>query len=242
MTVNAEKYSFEKLGRGIKAAVSTEHTFGTDAFLLTEFSSVRHKDKVCDLGTGCGIIPLLMDIEACPQIIYGVDISAQAIEQLTVSAEASGLSNIVPICCDLKELWSGFPAGQLDVVTCNPPYKAENAGIQSELSAERIARHEVMCTINDVCQAAKRLLKFGGRLCLCNRPERLADVITAMRQNNIEPKALRFVSKTPNDAPWLFLIEGKLGSKPFMKILPQLYMHSGGTPIALMKYYSGEKD
>ena len=241
MSANAELYSYEQLAKGISAAVSREHTFGTDAFLLAEFSAVRHKDKVCDLGTGCGIIPLLMDIEMRPQIIYAVDISPQAVEQTKLSAETSGLTNIVPVCCDLKELWDGFPAGGLDVVTCNPPYKAANAGIQSELEAETIARHETMCTIDDICHAAKRLLRFGGRLCLCNRPERLADVITAMKRNNIEPKLLRFVSKTPGDAPWLFLIEGRLGNKPFMRVLPQLYMHSGGTPIALMKYYSGEK-
>ena len=73
-------------------------------------------------------------------------------------------------------------------------------------------------------RSAEKLLKFGGRLCICNRPERLADVISAMKNNNIEPKRLRFVSKNPSTAPWLFLIEGKKGSKPFMKIMPQLYI------------------
>ena len=129
--------------------------------------------------------------------------------------------------------------GGFSLVTCNPPYKAGSAGIESLIPAHRIARHEVMCDINDVCAAANKLLKFGGRLCLCNRPERLGDVITAMKNNNIEPKRLRFVSKNSSTAPWLFLIEGKKGSKPFMKVLPQLYvMGENGYSEELEKIYS----
>ncbi len=216
--------SFEKLQGGIEICVTKEHKFGTDAFLLADFAEPRHKDKVCDLGTGCGIIPILMQIKYAPSQIYGVDIQTQAIEQFNITVEKNNLENITPVCADLKELWVDAPKSQLDVVTCNPPYKASNAGIESEMTAQKIARHEILCNIDDVCKAAKKLLKFGGRLCICNRPERLGDVITAMKNNNIEPKKLRFVSKTPDDAPWLFLIEGKLGSKPFMKVLPQLYV------------------
>jgi tRNA1(Val) A37 N6-methylase TrmN6 len=141
--------------------------------------------------------------------------------------EHSETNGIVPVCADLKKLWDDAPLGRLDLVTCNPPYKADNAGFQSAITAQRIARHEILCTIDDVCAAAEKLLKFGGRLCVCNRPERLSDVIFAMKSHNIEPKRLRMVSKEPNEAPWLFLIEGKKGSKPFMKIEPQLYIRSG---------------
>ena len=219
------EYTFEKLRNEIDICVSDEHKFGTDAFLLADFAAPRHKDKVCDLGTGCGIIAVLMQISFAPAVIYGVDIQPQAIDQLTVTVERNGLNNIVPICADLKTLWDGAPLGGLDVVVCNPPYKAANAGIESAGDAHRIARHEILCGIDDVCRAAARLLKFGGRLCLCNRPERLADVMAAMRKNDIEPKRLRFVCKTAEDAPWLFLIEGKKGGKPFMKVLPQLYIN-----------------
>ena len=100
-----------------------------------------------------------------------------------------------------------------------------------------------MCTIDDVCAAAEKLLKFGGRLCVCNRPERLSDVIFAMKSNNIEPKRIRFVSKNPDEAPWLFLIEGKKGSKPFMKVEPQLYIRSGeGFSEELQKIYDTGKE
>lgn len=235
-------YTFEKLRNEIEICVSEDHKFGTDAFLLADFASPRHKDKVCDLGTGCGIIPLLMQISFAPKLIYGVDIQSRAIEQLGISVEKNGLKNIVPICADLKELWQGAPFGSLDVVTCNPPYKADGAGMQSLSEAQRIARHEIMCDINDVCRAASRLLKFGGRFCLCNRPERLADVISAMKANSIEPKELRFVCKTPSDAPWLFLIEGKKGGKPFMKVLPQLYINGAeGFSDELLSIYGGGK-
>lgn len=220
------EYTFEKLTDKIYVCASSDHRFGTDAFLLAHFSQYRAKDKVCDLGTGCGIIPLIMQKSRPPQITYAVDIQEGAIEQLKLGIEKSGVTGIVPVHADLKELWENAPLGQLDLVTCNPPYKAEKAGFESAITAQRIARHEIMCNINDVCRAGERLLKFGGRLCICNRPERLSDVIYAMKNNNIEPKRLRMVSKNAGEAPWLFLIEGKKGSKPFMQIEPQLYIRS----------------
>ncbi len=220
------EYSFEKLTDKIYVCASSDHRFGTDAFLLADFCGYRQKDKVCDLGTGCGIIPLIMQKKRPPQITYAVDIQESAIEQLKMGLERSVTDGIVPICADLKELWNGAPLGLLDLVVCNPPYKAENAGFESAITAQRIARHEIMCNIGDVCNAASKLLKYGGRLCVCNRPERLSDVIYAMKTNGIEPKRLRMVSKNPSEAPWLFLIEGKKGSKPFMKIEPQLYIRT----------------
>lgn len=236
------KYNFEKLTEKIYVCASSNHRFGTDAFLLADFSKYRQKDKVCDLGTGCGIIPLIMQKSRPPQVTYAVDIQESAVEQLRLGMEKSDASGIIPICADLKELWGDAPLGQLDLVTCNPPYKADNAGFQSEITAQRIARHEIMCNIDDVCRAAERLLKFGGRLCVCNRPERLSDVLFAMKSNNIEPKRLRFVSKTASDAPWLFLVEGKKGSKPFMQIEPQLYIRSeSGFSEELQKIYDTGK-
>lgn len=237
------EYNFEKLTDKIFVCASKDHRFGTDAFLLADFSKYRQKDKVCDLGTGCGIIPLIMQKSRPPKLLYAVDIQEGAIEQLKMGMEKSSVTDIIPICADLKELWADAPLGQLDLVTCNPPYKAVNAGFESVITAQRIARHEILCNIDDVCRAAAKLLKFGGRLCICNRPERLADVIAAMRSNDIEPKRLRFVSKTPDDAPWLFLIEGKKGSQPFMQIEPQLYIRSeNGFSDELKEIYNVGKE
>lgn len=237
------KYNFEKLTDKIYVCASSDHRFGTDAFLLADFSKYRQKDRVCDLGTGCGIIPLIMQKSRPPQITYAVDIQEGAVEQLCLGMEKSGVTGIVPICADLKELWENAPVGQLDLVTCNPPYKAEKAGFESAVTAQRIARHEILCNIDDVCAAAEKLLKFGGRLCVCNRPERLSDVFFAMKNHNIEPKRIRFVSKTPEDAPWLFLVEGKKGSKPFMQVEPQLIIRSeNGFSEELQKIYDTGKN
>ncbi len=237
------EYSYEKLTDDIYVCASSDHRFGTDAFLLAYFSQYRKKDKACDLGTGCGIIPLIMQKENPPQITYAVDIQEGAIEQLKMGLERSTTSGIVPVCADLKELWEGAPLGQLDLVTCNPPYKAANAGFESVITAQRIARHEIMCNIDDVCNAASKLLKYGGRLCICNRPERLSDVVFAMKNHGIEPKRLRFVSKNPDEAAWLFLIEGKKGSKPFMKVEPQLYIRTeSGFSEELQKIYAIGKE
>lgn len=230
--------TFEKLGESCEICVTKEHTFGTDAFLLADFAKARHKDIVCDLGTGCGIIAVLMRLRYEPKQVYGVDIQPQAIEQFELTVSRSGLKETYPLLMDLKALTNDAPLGRCDLVTCNPPYKAAKAGIESELSAHKIARHEILCNISDVCAAGNKLLKYGGRLCLCNRPERLADVMCAMRENGIEPKYLRFVSKSANDAPWLFLIEGRKGGGPFMQVLPQLYISgSGGISPELAQIY-----
>jgi len=237
------EYKYEKLTEKIIVCASSDHRFGTDAFLLADFSGYRQKDVVCDLGTGCGIIPLIMQKKMPPVVTYAVDIQEGAIEQLRLGLERSETTGIVPVCADLRELWDDAPLDRCDLVTCNPPYKAANAGFESVIDAQKIARHEIMCDIDDVCRAAERLLKFGGRLCVCNRPERLADVISAMKNHNIEPKRIRFVSKTPDDAPWLFLIEGKKGSKPFMKVEKQLYIRNGdGFADELKKIYETGKE
>lgn len=235
-----QKLSCEPLTGGIYVYSSEEHRFGTDAFLLADFAGWRRKDLVTDLGTGCGIIPMIMQRQDPPKRVWGVEIQPQGIKQFRLGIEKSGLSeeNVTPVLSDLKALPHDMPFGKCDLVTCNPPYKAYQAGIESSLTAQKIARHEVLCNIYDVCAAASRLLKFGGRLCICNRPERLADCMDAMRRSGIEPKRLRFVSKNPECAPWLFLLEGKKGSKPFMQVEPQLHVRTdGGDCEAVRRLY-----
>lgn len=235
---------FEELKQGLFVCRSKAHSFGTDAFLLTGFSRYRTKDRVCDLGTGCGIIPLLMQRHLPPREIYAVDIQPQAIAQLNAALErCDPKPSVLPVLSDLRTLWSGAPIGTLDLVTCNPPYFAENAGILSDTASDRIARHETECSISDVCEAASKLLKYHGRFCLCCRPERLTDVLTAMRAAGLEPKRLRMVCKSPDHAPWLFLAEGIKGGKPFLRFEPALFMRSGAgmTDEAAQICHYGEK-
>lgn len=233
------EHSFEQLNGGLAVCVTDDHKFGTDAFLLADFAAVRRKDTVCDLGTGCGIIPFLWCRHDAPKQIYCVDIQQKAIEQTKISVEKNNLAEkVFPICSDLKELKGKLPFGVFDAVTCNPPYKAENTGIISESKSDKIARHETMCSVYDVAKAAAKLLKFGGRLCVCQRPERLCDVLEAMRQNGIEPKRVRFVQQRETTAPWLFLAEGKKGSKPFLKVeKPLIIEGEGGFSRELLDIY-----
>ncbi|MDR0919847.1 MAG: methyltransferase [Oscillospiraceae bacterium] len=213
----------EKISDKIGIYVNNTHRFGTDAVLLSEFAAAKHNDIVCDLCTGCGIVALrLLKFE--PKSVMAVDIQKEAVELLQRSIEEFQLENVKAICGDLKSLEYNE---EFTLITCNPPYKKEGTGIENPNISERIARHEVMCNINDICKISKKMLKHNGRLCLCDRPERLADVIFAMRDNNIEPKKIQFVSKNENSKPWLFLIEGKKNSKPFMEVLPQIYIKDG---------------
>ena len=233
-------FRFEPLGEKLKICVSDEHSFGTDAFLLSTFSSPKKTDVVYDLGTGCGIISMLWFRTVPPKKVYAVDIQEKAIEQLEITVKENELTDkIFPIRADLKQLKT---IEQADLVVCNPPYNAAGAGIINELSAEQIARHEILCDIYDVTKTAAKLLKFGGRLCICQRPERLCDVIDAMKKSGIEPKRLRFVQKDSVSAPWLFLIEGKKGSKPFLSVEKPFIMtdNNGGYSDEAKKMYYPE--
>ncbi len=204
----------ETLGNDIGVIVSDEHTFGTDAMLLAYFSNAKRKDLACDFGTGCGIIPLLWIRDGNCRTAYGVEIQEKGYMQFSRSIEMNCVSDKVSaINSDLKELKGKVPFGAFDLVTMNPPYKKENAGIKSEKDNEKIARHETLCTLDDICKSAASLLKFGGRFCLCIRPERLFETMKSMADFKLEPKRLRLVTSREGEKPWLCLIESKLGGK-----------------------------
>lgn len=224
MLVLQEEFE-ENIGSEISVICSKAHGFGSDAILLANFAECKKNDFACDLGTGCGIIPLIWCSNGNAKSITAVDIQESATSQLLRTVCKNKLeSKINVINADLKELKGIVAFNNFNLVTMNPPYKPYNTGILSEITSDQIARHEVMCNIYDICNTASKLLKFSGRLCLCNRPERLCDVIDAMRKSGIEPKRIRFVSKNPSCPPWLFLIEGKKGSRPFLSIMPPLFM------------------
>lgn len=220
------EYKYEYLGSGIRVAVSKEHSFGTDAVLLADFASPKRNEKACDLGTGCGIIPMIWCRNGQAKEITAVELQKKGFLQTCESIRISSVEDKVrAVNHDLKNIKSVLGHASMDIVTMNPPYKAADAGIKSVAKAELIARHEVECNLDDICSTAAYLLNFGGRLCMCNRPERLSDTIVAMKNNGIEPKRLRLVAKTPYTRPWLFLIEGRKGGKPFMNIDPLLIMY-----------------
>ena len=215
----------EPLGKGYFVCVSKEHRFGTDAFLLADFAAPHRFDKVCDLCSGNGIVAFVMARNFSPAKIYAVEIQKSAYELLAESKKKSFAATssdvIIPVMADLREWRSAEPR---DLITCNPPYKTGNSGIKNRADETSIARHEMLCTVYDVCAAAKRSLRYGGRLCMCNRPERIADVICAMRECKIEPKRLRPVQKDPQSDPWLILVEGRLGGGNYLKMEKPLYI------------------
>ena len=237
--MNINNLKIETVGQGLYVCTSQDHKFGTDSFLVSNFSAPRNKDIVCDLGTGCGIIPVLLHRDFNPKKIYAIYIQQSAVDLAKQTAIRSNLQDkIIVKQADIKNI-TNLPLDSFDVVVCNPPYKSLGSGVISKSSSDKIARHETACTIEDVCFAAKKLLKFSGRLCLCQRAERLADTIFAMRKFNIEPKSIRFCAKDKNTSPWMFLIEGKKGSKPFLKVLPLLeaYEKNGEFTEELKKIY-----
>lgn len=216
-------YTYERLSDKVNIAVSREHKFGTDAILLSDFAGIKAKDKALDMGTGCGIIPLLWLRNERQGAVHCLDIQENAFQQVKESIAHNGFEKrLIPHLCDLRKIDKEFSAGSFTLVTMNPPYKPLNTGIESMSESARIARHEVCCNIEDAAKAASYLLSYGGRFCMCHRPERLVDAMNLMRKYKLEPKKLRFVADKAGEEPFLFLIEGKKNAKPFLRVAPTL--------------------
>lgn len=217
----------EPIGEGKFIYVSPHHTFGTDAVLLSHFAKPKKNDKLVDLGTGCGIIALLMLRDNNCETAYGVDISSEAIELATKTKNEYGFDKFTPVLSDLKDLKGKVPFGCHTLVTCNPPYKAPNSGIKNPDSVKSVARHEVECTLEDIIATGAKLLQTGGRLCMCQRPERLPEMMALMRTYKVEPKRLRLVCKCVGQSPWLVLLEGRRCGNAALTIEPTLYVEDG---------------
>ena len=218
----------EPLGNGIKIIVSGEHSFGTDTVLLASFSLPKKNDKTCELGTGCGAIPLIWSREGRPESVTAVDIQQSACTLLKKSVELNGLEGRINVLhSDLLDLKGKVALSSYDLVVCNPPYKAAGTGIVNPGESHKIARHEFTCTMDDIVRVASSLLNFSGRFCLCQRPERLSDIICSMRAHGIEPKRLRFVQQRAMKEPKLFLIEGRRGGRPNgLRVEPALFIEN----------------
>ena len=209
--------SWQPLGAGYWAKVSREHRFSTDTLLLSYFSSPRPGEKrAAELCAGCGALSLLwMKGRERPLEIDAVEIQESAYLLMCQSVSRNGLSESYhPIWANLKNLQGILEGNRYDLVACNPPYMPPGTGIISRKASSRTARHEGECTIEDVTRAAARLLRPGGRLCLCQRPERLCSILESCRRVNLEPKRLRLVQQRLEKAPKLFLLEVRKGGKP----------------------------
>lgn len=216
----------EDLGGGITALVTDEYTFGTDAVLLAAFATPKKRETVCDFGTGCGILPLLWCREKTPVSVTAVDIQSDACLLVHSAIALNKLENrLRVVCTDIRDKKAVKNLGRFDLVTMNPPYYAVGSGFVSKTEAVRTARHETACSFEDASSAAEMVLRFGGRFCLCFRPERLSDAVCALRASGLEPKRMRFVAAREGKAPRLTLLEARKGGRPGLRVMPTLYLH-----------------
>ena len=238
-----ENLKKEPLGNNYFVNVTPHHTFGTDAVVLSYFAKAKVKDKLVDLGTGCGIIPLLMLRDGKLSQAVGVDISEEAtfLAQKTVSELE--IEKISIINSNLTDLKGKVEFGYHTLVTCNPPYKAPNAGIKNPDRVEMVARHEIECTLEDIVAVGAKLLQTGGRLCMCHRPERLAELMSLMSKYKVEPKRLRLVCQRKGEEPWLVLLEGRRSGNIGLRIEPTLYVEeNGGFSPEMIEIYGAYKE
>lgn len=204
----------EPLSPSISVFVSQTHRFNTDTILLAHFAAPKRGERCADFGTGCGAIPLIWLARYDPTQICGVEIQADACALVQQSAEHCGVTDQLRVLnLDLRELGQKNPRDpwlkNCDLISCNPPYKTQGTGIGNPEQGKRMARHEETCTMEDVAHAAAACLRYGGRFCLCQRPERLTDTLTVLRTNSLEPKRLRFVQAREGKAPKLFLLQAR---------------------------------
>lgn len=210
--------TLEDLGKGYKILQKEDgFKFGTDAVLLSDFANIKPNDKVMDLCTGTGIIPLLLHQKKKPEHIFALEIQEEIADMAKRSVELNSLSEDISIQCgDLKNIKAFHSANSFTAVTCNPPYMVNLTGKKNLNDSKTISRHEVMCTLEDVISCASYLLGSGGRLFMVHRPERLVDIFYLMRQYRLEPKRLELTGG--KEEPALVLIEAQKDRKPGLKI------------------------
>ncbi|MBR6401258.1 MAG: tRNA1(Val) (adenine(37)-N6)-methyltransferase [Firmicutes bacterium] len=203
--------------------------FGLDAVLLSGFAKAKPGEIVMDLCSGNGIVPILMEAKTgCDQFV-GVEIQADNVDMARRSIKYNKLEDrIFMECCDLKELGSIYNAHMFDVVTCNPPYIKAKSGAVNDIGGKAIARHEIMCTLDDVFAAAAKMLKYGGRLYMVHRTNRLADIFELSKKHRLEPKVMRFVHACIDKAPSMVLIEFAKDGKPHLEVQAPMIIYAAG--------------
>ena len=200
--------------------------FGIDAVILSGFAKVNKNEKVMDLCTGTGIIPILLEAKTEASHFTGLEIQKESAEMAVRSVKLNNLEDKINIDLgDVKNIDVLYRPSSFDVVTVNPPYMNDGGGIKNGLTSKTIARHEVMCTLEDVISASQRLLVPQGRLYMVHRPHRLTDIMVTMRKYRLEPKTLRFVHSYYDREPAMVLIEAINNGKPMAKVMAPLIIY-----------------
>jgi tRNA1Val (adenine37-N6)-methyltransferase len=200
--------------------------FGVDAVLLADFTEAKKSDHILEMGTGTGIIPILLYAKKQPATITALEIQTDMADMAARSIKYNKLEDKINILhMDLKNATERLGKANYDCVVTNPPYVKKEAGINNPAETKAIARFEIACTLQNVISCAKDLLKSGGKFFMVHRADRLVDIIYEMRNQGIEPKRIRFVHSNAGKRPHLVLIEGTRGGRPELKFMDPLYIY-----------------
>lgn len=202
------------------------YRFSIDAVLLANHIDPRPGDTVVDLGTGCGIIPMILTYRHPDIAVIGVELQAGLADMAKCNIKDNAMDDRISILCgDMKALQPDQVNGPVDLVVTNPPYRLANSGRINPNRQRAVARHEIKASLNDVVQTARRIMRVSGRLVTIYPAERLTDIITCMRDADIEPKFLRTIHSTHGSEAKIILIEGKKGARPGIEIGPALIIY-----------------
>ncbi|MBW2569421.1 MAG: tRNA1(Val) (adenine(37)-N6)-methyltransferase [Deltaproteobacteria bacterium] len=221
------------------------YRFSIDAVLLASHACPREDDKVLDLGTGCGIIPLMLAYRNPKIKIYGVELQKALAEIAVINIKDNNMEDRVTILClDIKDLKQDMVSGPVDLVVCNPPYRKVKSGRMNPDEQRAVARHEIKVTLYDVIETSCRMLHTSGKFITIYPAERLVDIISQMRSAGIEPKFFRMVYSKREAEAKLILLEGVKGGRPGIKIGPPLiiYHKDGSYTDELEKMMEGNKE
>jgi len=218
--------------------------YGVDSVLLSDFAKKMKKNsKVLDIGTGTGIISILLSKKTNAKEIVGIEVQEDVANMAKRSVELNKLENKVKIINDnILNIEKYFLPEYFDYVVTNPPYQKENTGLKSENEKQLISRHEVLCNLEDIIKKSFKMLIDNGVFYMVHRPERLVDILYLMRKNRLEPKEIRFVHSKAGEKPSLVLIKGVKYSGEFLKVLEPLiiYKDNGEYTNELLKIYDKE--
>lgn len=200
--------------------------FGMDAVLLSGYAKVYKGEYVLDLGTGTGIIPILLEARTPGRHFTGLEIQEESADMARRSVVINHLEEKVEIITgDIKGASGIFGASSFDVVTTNPPYMDDNHGLKNPMLPKAIARHEILCTLEDVVRECAKILKPGGRLYMVHRPFRLVQIINTLAYFGLEPKRMKFVHPYIDKEPNMVLIEAVRGGRPMVKVEKPLIVY-----------------
>ncbi len=200
--------------------------FGMDAVLLSGFAKAKQGDRVLDLGTGTGIIPILMEAKTQAEHLTGLEIQEESADMARRSVALNGLEKKINIIQgDIKEAGQIFGGASFDVVTCNPPYMIGKHGLTNPDAPKAIARHEILCTLEDVISQTAKILRPGGNFYMVHRPFRLAEIIVLLVKYKMEPKRMRFVHPFADKEPNMVLIEANRGGRARMTVEKPLIVY-----------------